>query len=476
MKLLFSDGNIQPVNTIQKTIAEVSGETLDAIVLQFTGTTLSNVKSMFDDPTALEQLTLYNDESEAVGDPFIGYTNRIATSIVDESAGAYSVTLAKPASLFARVENLTTAVAALNTKVAAFDQQIQAYQDAHAETQNLIVTLTESLDGFQKALQSSETTCREASELYLAKADSIDKIEPMLENISNVYGIMQNTLSEINNKYTQISNDIAETKRAAGAAQSASDSAKINSEKCTTSATAALDRMDAVTQEYSDQAQKLEDVAIVLRDATDKASAMDETLQTQIETVNDLGQKTTQIKETVDSLIPETDITKMTLSDAKAFRVNESNMVLAEFLEAHPITSNCHNGVAAQYSITKDKQNYLQAMILTTQMAMQAGIEYHPSWNATGEPCTYDWTLEQLQQLAFEIESVVRPLVSTQQKIEASINACNSIEELQAIQISYTIGTPVTPSPAQQPTESDTTGETTANAGTPEVSGEAVAE
>lgn len=456
MKLLFSDGNIQPVHTIQKTTAVVSGETLDAIVLQFTGTTLANVKSMFDDPAVLEQLTLYNDESEAVGDPFIGYINRIATSIVNESAGAYSVTLTRPASLITRVDSLTTAVEKLNTRVEAFDKQIGLYQDAHANTQNLIVSLTESLEGFQNAMQTADKTCRDAAELYVAKANSIDKIEPMLEGISNAYAAIQNTLSEINSQYGVITNDLAETKRAAGAAQSAADTAKINSDKCTSSANAALGRMDDVTKEYSDQGQKIEDVVNSVKNVSEKADKTASDLKTQAESVKDLDNKTKMIKNTVDSLIPETDITKMSLSDAKVYRVVESNEVLADFLEANPITSTCHNGVAAKYSITKDKQNYLQAMILTTQMAAQAGVAYQPSWNASGEPCTYDWTLEQLQQLAFEIESVVRPLVSAQQKIEAAINACNSIAELQAISIAYTITAPVTPTPVQPDPVEDT--------------------
>ena len=496
MKLLFSDGNIQPVNTIQKTTAVVSGETLDAIVLQFTGTTLTNVKSMFDDPAALEQLTLYNDESEPVGDPFIGYINRIATSIVDESAGAYSVTLTKPANLITRVESLTTAVASLNTKVEQFGTQIKLYQDAHSETQSLITTLNESLSGFQNAMRDAEATCRESSELYLEKADSIDKIGPMLENITRVYGTIQDTLTEINTRYTQIANDLAETKRSAGAAQSAADAAKLNSESCASSASAALNRIDEVSKEYSDQSQKIEDlssdlketakkatdvseklqnVSSDLREATKKTTEMSKTLTSQVETVKNLGNKTDEIKSTVESLIPETDITKMSLEDAKAFRVKESNVELAAFLAANPITSTCHKGVAATYSITKEKQTYLQAMILTTQMAIQAGVEYQPSWNATGEPCSYDWTLAELQQLAFEIESVVRPLVSAQQKIEASINACTSIEELQAITIEYIKAAPVTPN-VSQTTEPETSGETTTDAGTTEASDEATAE
>jgi hypothetical protein len=51
-------------------------------------------------------------------------------------------------------------------------------------------------------------------------------------------------------------------------------------------------------------------------------------------------------------------------------------------------------------------------MILITQVAQQSVIDYQASWNATGEDCTYDWTIEGLKQLAFEIENVVRPLIN----------------------------------------------------------------
>ena len=218
-----------------------------------------------------------------------------------------------------------------------------------------------------------------------------------------------------------------------------------------------MTKMDTVLQETSIQSSNFEQLTKDMESVNTVTEQMSKDIETQATEVQSLGNRTTDLKQTVDSLIPETDITKMTLSDAKAYRVNESNMVLAEFLEAHPIESTCHGGKSAHYSITKDKQNYLQAMILTTQMAMQAGVEYQPSWNATGEPCTYDWTLAELQQLAFEIESVVRPLVSAQQKIEASINACKTIDELKEIVISYKIGTPVTPSVITPATPDDTT-------------------
>lgn len=144
-----------------------------------------------------------------------------------------------------------------------------------------------------------------------------------------------------------------------------------------------------------------------------------------------------KVGDRVSALEPVTDYTTLPIEEAKAYRVKESATALAEFLAANPITSTCHGGVEARYSITKDKQDYLQSMIAVTQLAEQSGVPYQPSWNATGEVCTYDWTLAELCQLAMEIETVVRPLVSYQQTIEKSINNCTTMEELQAVVINY---------------------------------------
>lgn len=120
-------------------------------------------------------------------------------------------------------------------------------------------------------------------------------------------------------------------------------------------------------------------------------------------------------------------------------RILQSKQNLADYLAAHTVTSTCH-GDAAEYSITSEKQSYLASMIMTAQMAQAAGIDYQPSWNAAGQVCSYDWTLSQLQQLAFEIESVVRPLVSRQQTMEMKLSAAKTLEELNAVDIAFEEG------------------------------------
>ena len=126
-----------------------------------------------------------------------------------------------------------------------------------------------------------------------------------------------------------------------------------------------------------------------------------------------------------------------TLEQLKAYRITKSKENLEVYLLANPITSSCHGGIDKQYSITKEKQALLTQEIAIVQMAIQAGVQYQPSWNAAGEPCTYDWTLEELKQLAFEAVTVVKPLVSHQQTIEAQINAAQTKEDVLAVSIEY---------------------------------------
>ena len=140
----------------------------------------------------------------------------------------------------------------------------------------------------------------------------------------------------------------------------------------------------------------------------------------------------------VNSYLPdETPIEDMELADAKATQIAECKMDLEEFLEEHPITSSVHGNTPKQYAITSEKQAYLAQMISMATIAQTMSLSFTPSWNASGEGCTYDWTLQELTQLAFEIEARVRPLVSYQQGVESQINACESSAAVAAVVWDY---------------------------------------
>lgn len=134
---------------------------------------------------------------------------------------------------------------------------------------------------------------------------------------------------------------------------------------------------------------------------------------------------------------PSINLEACTLEELKTWQINQSIKNLEEYLHSNPVKSSCHGDREKLYTITKDKQALLTQMIMISQAAAQSNIPYQPSWNTQGEPSTYDWTIPELQQLAFEIESVVRPLINHQQIIESQIKAAGTKEEILSIDISF---------------------------------------
>ena len=125
------------------------------------------------------------------------------------------------------------------------------------------------------------------------------------------------------------------------------------------------------------------------------------------------------------------------LAVLKLQKIENSKQNLQEYLEKTKLASSIHGGTEKQYSITSEKQQHLASVILTATVAEQSGLSYQPSWNASGEACTNDWTLKELQQLAIQIEEMVRPLVTRQQHMEVSILSAESVEELETIDITF---------------------------------------
>lgn len=120
------------------------------------------------------------------------------------------------------------------------------------------------------------------------------------------------------------------------------------------------------------------------------------------------------------------------IDDAKVLKVTESKEKLAEWLENNPMTYTD----GKHYSVTAEKQSLLNGNLASYERAKAAGIDYPLRWNSTGDECVA-WTYEGLVGLSLAIASYVAPKVSAQQEIELAINACESIEELDKIVISY---------------------------------------
>ena len=123
----------------------------------------------------------------------------------------------------------------------------------------------------------------------------------------------------------------------------------------------------------------------------------------------------------------------------KVGKVNQSKILLATYLEEHPLVSDCHGGVEATYTVTSEKQSLMASNYLTYTIAKESGV-INPklTWNAAGCECE-EWTEEEYVILVLQISEYVKPLVSLQQSYEVAINSCTNQEELDAIEISYDV-------------------------------------
>lgn len=129
---------------------------------------------------------------------------------------------------------------------------------------------------------------------------------------------------------------------------------------------------------------------------------------------------------------PNPNYTAVNLAEIKAAKVEESKVKLAEWLAANPMLYTD----GKQYSVTAEKQSLLNSNLASYERAMAAGIPYPLKWNATGEECT-EHSYEELVGLSLSIAGYVSPRVSQQQELEILINACETVEELDKVVISY---------------------------------------
>ena len=476
MKLVFSDGSHTVIESYKETFAEVNGVKVPALDIMIDDTrTLENIKTMFGDPTLLRSVSLYTDLNEFIK-TYTGYEDRFSINYYGDKCG---VVLAKTSDVQQKVEALEKTVEAFNTYLGKVEKTLGSIQKQYEDVKTTVSTdLTQSLKALTETLGTVGGNYENIiSDMNLMKQNNINNREKN-EQIAGVLDEIKNSMSEYANSARMISNQMGDHVMVANRIQEATTVAQ----QSASSATEAAELMRSRLAEFNNQtakvkesnetlARSVEGLSTASKDQEEKLSTASESIEKLSKDSEQKAEELKSMKEAADSVakdvetltegvneaknsleqaqneletvnakltqvIPETDITKMSLEDAKTYRIVESNLALEEFLETHPITSDCH-GTMASYSITERKQQYLQAMILTTQLAAANGAEYQPSWNATGEACTYDWTLEQLQQLAMEIEAVVRPLVSKQQHIEVMIRNCSSIEELQGIEIDY---------------------------------------
>lgn len=116
----------------------------------------------------------------------------------------------------------------------------------------------------------------------------------------------------------------------------------------------------------------------------------------------------------------------------KSDKITESKDKLAEWLESNPMLYTD----GKYYSVTAERQSLLNGNLASYERAKSAGIEYPLKWNSTGDECAA-WTYEALVTLSLTIAAYVAPKVSQQQEIELAIAACETIEALDKVVISY---------------------------------------
>ena len=131
-------------------------------------------------------------------------------------------------------------------------------------------------------------------------------------------------------------------------------------------------------------------------------------------------------------VINYTPITSGDINVLKTEKIAESKTKLTEWLENNPLQFTD----GKYYSVTAEKQALLNSNLASYERARDAEIPYPLKWNSTGDECT-EWTYANLVSLSLAIAAYVAPKVSQQQEIELKINACETIEELNAIEIVY---------------------------------------
>lgn len=120
------------------------------------------------------------------------------------------------------------------------------------------------------------------------------------------------------------------------------------------------------------------------------------------------------------------------LDIAKAKKIDKSKKMLAEWLEANPM----EYSDGKFYSVTEQKQSLLNSNLTSFERAQDAGIPYQLKWNSTGAECE-EWDYPDLVALSLAIAGYVAPKVAMQQTTEIVINACDSIESVEAVEINY---------------------------------------
>lgn len=506
MKLLLSDGTAVAVSSYEKTSTAVNGNTVDAISITTEKTTLEKVKKLFADSDNLAVIHMYSNENILI-DTFNGYQIRKSIAL-GENDTSFIVLLAKSSEVNEQLaqfsldmtnmrETISTMNSSINTLKKKMEDLILVQEDDGKKFSAQVNTIKELTDAvntmkesdsdrndtiknleidFEKIVESFNSFADTANQIAASYNSMTESINATNENSANALknvDVAVNRMISYSDSIEYLQNLMNEVKELA----TDNDQKVINygntSSILTENVNNAKLSVEKFEEKLSETNGNVREVLGKIDDADKSIRSINDNMIIIEENVNSLEEEHTKSLNDIDALAsrvsniePVTDYTTLSLEDAKKFRIEESKVALATYLDEHPITSTCHGGVSGQYSITSEKQSFLQAMISITMLAEENGVEYQPSWNKVGESCTYDWTLAELQQLAIEIEATVRPLVSHQQAIEKEIIGVKNMNALQAVYISYDVIQPNNIVIKKTTEETDKTAQGTSTEGT----------
>ena len=130
-------------------------------------------------------------------------------------------------------------------------------------------------------------------------------------------------------------------------------------------------------------------------------------------------------------IIPQP-MTPVSLEELKQDKILQTKLALAEWLNTHPMLYTDEK----YYSVTEEKQTLLNSNLASYERAEKIGMIYPLKWNAVGEECV-EWSYTNLTKLSLAIAAYVGERVSRQQVLETQIRACETLEELEAIEVYY---------------------------------------
>jgi uncharacterized coiled-coil DUF342 family protein len=504
MKVILTNGTSFTLGTYTKIKTTLNGDIVDAVVLQLTGTTRSAVKKAFADESNMVTLSIHDDGDSRNDIPasdvaLNGYQTKISIALGSED-DEFVVTLAQQNDTSSKIAALSADVSSLATSV---ESALKIFTELRDTTQTYLETLNAAVDKSDKAsaavasqaetiatlTANSEALNNNVVDALKKVADAQASYEDGIKSMNQVREAddgLQTSINDAINQVTTLINSSDQMTNQFNERVESFDSIRLAMDNIHTSITEAntnsddtkklVESFQTAMDEFNDTITEnntvVKDTKKIVSEVQEANATLEKkltdttsTVEEQVTKLTDTNKTLATYKETADkldervkALEPVTDLTTLSLSDAKQARITESQAALAEWLEDNPVESTCHGGVVDKYSITAEKQAYLQAMILITTMAQTNNIPYQPSWNAKGKPCTYDWTLAELQQLAIEIEQVVRPRISRQQAIEQEILATGTIEDLLAIEFDFAN---VEASPVPEVSTTETTAEDT---------------